>query len=84
MKPQLIVSNEIKIAIDIPVPEKRTTHYPWAGMDVGHSIFVPGRIACNILSAANDWAKRNRPEWKFTCRTVTESGVKGARVWRTA
>ena len=54
--------------------------YPWRAMDVGDSFFVPEKTASYMTSAALN-AGRTLGR-KYTVRTVTENGVKGARVWR--
>ena len=59
------------------MPENRYTKYPWGGMDVGDSFFIPGggrRAQINVTAAA-----RNT---EFKVATRKENG--GIRVWRVA
>ena len=64
------------IAIDknIPVPGEK---FPLSQMEVGDSFFAAGENA----SSFGAYFSKQKPK-KFTTRTVTESGVKGYRVWR--
>jgi hypothetical protein len=62
----------------IPLPgRERRKKYPFEGMEVGDSFFVPD-VSVMLLHAH---ARRYMPR-RFTCRTVVESDVKGIRVWR--
>ena len=65
-----------------PRGHAKPVKYPWAGMDVDDSFFVPARSASHMSTAAKNWATRNRPEWVFQSESRTEGDVKGARVWR--
>lgn len=70
----------IKIDQSVPLPDDtggRRRKYPFADMGVGDSFFAPDRTSTNLNSAA----RRHRDK-TFTARSVTEAGVKGARVWR--
>ena len=73
----------IAVDHDVPVPIGdgigRIPKYPWASMAVGDSFFVPGKGANDLLGAARP---RKLLGEKHTCRTLTENGVKGVRVWR--
>lgn len=52
-----------------------------AALDVGQSVFAAGKKIRIASQAA--WDVRNvAPQKRFMCRTVTENGVKGVRVWR--
>jgi hypothetical protein len=71
----------IEIDKSIKLPPARMK-YPWTAMGVGDSFFVPGKNTsstriCNPPTLTEQG-------WKFAMRTVTEDGVKGVRVWRTA
>ena len=65
---------------DVPVPITKRK-YPWDAMDAGDSFFVPG-VAVETLTSAVSVVKKTRKNMRWTCRTVTENGVKGVRVWR--
>lgn len=73
---------QIKIEKGIPVPSKgrKSRLYPLADMQVGDSFFAPGRVVQQLTAAVARPAKIMGA--KFACRTVTENGVKGVRVWR--
>lgn len=78
----------MRIDAGIPMPPKgrlRSSKYPIPDMKVGDSIFRAGNGArAKLCSAAWGYCNLNAPTWKFTTRTVTEDGVVGARMWRTA
>lgn len=76
----------LKIDSDIPIPPPKrgpTPIAPWSQLQVGknNSVFLPGTKIRNVSSCAATWAYRH-PGTYFTCRTITENGVKGVRVWR--
>lgn len=69
---------QIVIEKNIPAPAiTRTRTYPFREMEIGDSFFVTATPVVNIHGCA----RRHRPK-KFICRTVTENGVRGIRVWR--
>lgn len=75
--------SEIKIDRDVPVPEfvdRRPNKYPWREMEVGDSIFIPSMTAPRIGGTLHPFQRRSGR--RFTCRTCTENGVDGVRVWR--
>lgn len=72
---------EFKIETGIPVPPHQNAKYPFAEMTPGSSFFIPSGDLKKISNAAVGFA-RYRRDRKFTCRTVTENGVAGVRVWR--
>ena len=70
----------IKIDKNVPTPNLArdpNTKYPFREMDVGDSFFAGDRTTAQMSVNTQHY----RPK-KFTCRTVTENGVKGVRVWR--
>jgi len=83
------MNNTIKIEGGIPIPSKgagagaRWPNRPiFSGMEVGDSVFFAGRSTASVSSTASYTAKTLG--YRFTCRAVTENGVKGARIWRVA
>jgi hypothetical protein len=68
----------LKIEIGVPMPGRQK--YPLEDIKIGQSFFVPNQTAKKISPPIYGWGHRNAR--KFTLRTVTESGVKGVRVWR--
>ena len=56
--------------------------YPFTRMEVGDSFFVNGKTSNTLLNASYYYSRNSGK--KFTTRTVTENGVKGARIWRIA
>lgn len=76
--------NPFPITAAIPIPAPRDVFvrkYPLRDMAVGESFFVPGvhqrQIGASIRYATCDCRK-------FATRRVTENGVRGLRIWRTA
>ncbi len=71
---------------NVPVPEENwrgeMAHYPLSGMAVGDSFFAQGKSSAAVGNAARRWCAQHDISRKFTCRTVTEDGVKGVRCWR--
>lgn len=65
--------SEYKIEKGIPIPEKSRFKYPFRDMDVGDSVFIPGKKSDRISGAFFV----HRPK-KFMCRK-TDGGI---RVWR--
>lgn len=75
-----------KIEANIKMPKKpqgtgAKTKYPFKGLEVGDSFFVPKAVALNMSGRAHYWGKKL--ERKYSVRTVTEGGVKGVRAKRT-
>lgn len=76
---------------NIPIPphknNKGQSIYPFATMKLNQSFFLPNnpkfkRAALPTVSSAVNHFCKTHPSHQFTCRTVTENGVKGARCWR--
>jgi hypothetical protein len=60
----------------------RKPHYPFIGMEPGDSFFEPGLDATRLGGAGRAYLLRHpRPGYRFVCRTLTEGGVTGARIW---
>ena len=66
----------IKIDDGVPIPRSK---YPWREMKVGQSFFTEDP---KVRAAGFEAGKRLN--LKFVSRTVTENGIKGFRIWRTA
>ena len=85
-KPKLVATNEIKIDKGVPLSKPRTSNgdatrkYPLPSLEIGDSFFVPGAVTAAFASTPANYGKKHGR--KFRCRTVTESGVQGTRVWR--
>lgn len=79
---------EIKIEKGVPIPPPRAPNllarHLLSEMEIGDSIFIPGRGVSSASAGMNLFARRHAPNRKHVCRTVTENGVKGIRVWRIA
>ena len=73
---------QIDKGIAPPRGHAKPVKYPWPGMVLDDSFFVPGRTASHMSTAATNWARRNRPDWVFQAESRIEDDVKGARVWR--
>lgn len=58
----------------------RKLKYPFATMEVGQSVFLPGRTPATALNATRVYSQRTG--FKFSVRAWEEDGVQGARVWR--
>jgi hypothetical protein len=76
---------QLPIDKDVPLAARRNTIYPFASMQVGDSIFVPGTGSPKQINSvcAAAFQFRNTPgkaDWRFTARTL-EGGV---RIWRIA
>ena len=76
-----------EVTYDKPIPVTRRAYimgrYPWKGMGVSGSFFVPNdedRTKHHVRSAAV--AAQKRYGTKYTTRSLTEDGVIGIRVWR--
>ena len=82
--------SEFEVESGLAIPAKvRTAKYPWEGMEVGDSFFVPqdgrGRtpLVSNLCSCAKGYAKRVGEGVDFVTRYVKEKGHgEGVRVWR--
>ena len=70
---------KFKIEKGVPKPFPGRRLLPWREMEIGDSFFVPGKTT-TLASVANRYYAPNR----YESHTVTENGVKGCRVWRTA
>lgn len=70
-----------EIEKDCPIPPRTgtVTKYPFAGMEVGDSFYIPPEISRNTISSnAYSWGRRNN--MTFSIRKEGE----GLRCWRTA
>lgn len=67
----------------IPVPAPGNKKYPWREMQVGDSIFLPGKASTRAAGIRQS-AKMTAGGGEWTARVVTEGGVTGIRVWRLA
>ena len=72
---------EIKIDKHIPIPPRRSQKYPLLDLEIGDSFFVPDKTA-SMLSATIAPLRAQYPDRTFVARSVTENGVRGARLWR--
>ena len=74
----------IKVESGIPVPARtsrqggRPSIYPFAGLDVGDSFFIPGKTVKTMSQTASKAAKR------LGIEVITRTVDGGVRVWRTA
>lgn len=73
----------------VPLPPRgRKPVYPFDSLAVGESFFTPGATTARLCAAARRVTladtKADREARKFTVRAARESGVDGARCWRTA
>jgi hypothetical protein len=72
---------------DIPLPQPKRGRMNESltalamGCPVGSSFFVPG-ITSQKLGGGLSYVRRKG--MAFSCRNVTENGVAGVRIWRTA
>jgi hypothetical protein len=66
----------------VPLPPKSADRviYPFGDMKIGDSFFAAGIAINRVSSAASLHGQRHGGRW--TCRTVTEDGVRGTRCWR--
>ena len=79
------------ITVDKNVPMKASkTVFPWKKMSVGDSFFAGGYVAGvasqkpGMKHLTTIAGKLGIPGSKWSLRTVTENGILGVRVWRTA
>ena len=78
----------IEFESGVPMPPMlRHNKYDWGSMKVGDSrhLFAAGPYDAELcrkrmLVSALNWAKRNRPGWRFESRL--DESREGARVWR--
>lgn len=68
--------SKLKIDKDVPIPARRNGAIPFANMQSGDSVFVPGEVMKNPASSAKQWAAKHGGE--FIVRRVEG----GYRVWR--
>lgn len=66
-----------QIEKNVPIPNGRSTKYPFADMKVGDSITVAAPDNLRAKIAAHQWARRNNA--KFVCRTQRDGVM---RIWR--
>jgi hypothetical protein len=81
-----LCENAVKVDSGVPMPGKMAGRkperiYPWIEMHIGDSFFVPLKQSTVARAAYNAGI---RYALKFSTRAVTENGIAGTRVWRTA
>ena len=70
----------MKLDRNVPLPPKHArTKWPFPQMVKGDSFFMP-KVDARNWNCAHAWARKH-PGYKFATRSVTESDVKGTRVW---
>jgi hypothetical protein len=69
---------EVLIDKDVPIPTgtRASVRYPFATMEVGDSILVPGTAKQLARSHALNF-KKTHPGWDYKTRTTNE----GMRIW---
>jgi hypothetical protein len=74
---------EIQRDKELPKQGRGDRKYPWKEMQVGDSFFVPEGDIRRLASAASNASRfmMGAIGKKFVCRTVTEEGIKGVRVF---
>lgn len=65
---------------NLPIPRHPMRKYPWNDLGLGDSFFVSNTTVERMSSLAARRAKATSR--KYTCRTLTENGCVGVRVWR--
>ena len=72
---------EINLDKNVPLPSKRAQAqvYPFDKMEIGDSFFVDLETGRTVRNRAS---LMTRSDFRLTCRTVTENGIRGVRVWR--
>jgi hypothetical protein len=78
------IHTKFQIDNDIPLPtESRNRNgnakYPFALMEVGQSVFIPGKTVTQMANATCYLKAKGK---KFASRRVVEDGADGVRVWR--
>jgi hypothetical protein len=83
-----------KIDDDVPLPASKFGAATYTGvfrqMSPGQSVFFPNCVQNSQLRKNDEpiidprYARRTMPGTEWATRTVTENGVRGVRVWRTA
>jgi len=85
---------DTRITIDVGIPFPEDTRsagskYPFAQMDVGHSIFIPllegdnaERLKNRLAQSTRTYGKKQSPEQRFILRYRLEDEKSGVRVWR--
>jgi len=48
------------------------TRYPWAKMNAGEALYIPGGSQASMLGLATRWAKKNAPERKFRSKSARD------------
>lgn len=71
-----MTDSEIEIETDVPMPD-RPGLYPFAAMEIGHSILVSAEQASRARNAARMWGQRN--DRIFTARKQEDGSM---RIWR--
>jgi hypothetical protein len=67
----------IEKGVPIPTGTRASARYPFATMEIGDSILVPGTSKQLARSHALNFKKTN-PGWDYKTRTTNE----GMRIWR--
>lgn len=77
---------QIKIEKGIPQPVRGRggRKYPWSGMDVGDSFFVPDVTSAKLSGAASSYTNHRRRTGKSVPKFSVRKVDGGVRVWRTA
>ena len=77
------VTPAVPITPQSRIPRSPLPAYPFAEMQPGDSFFAaePSKL---VRDAANQYRRRYAPNTGWTIRGVTEDGVPGCRLWRTA
>ena len=73
----------IEIESNVPIPEStsgRRLKYPFESLEVGDSFFVEGKEPAQVSGSKKHFSAKLGH--RYICRTVTEDGVKGVRLWR--
>lgn len=63
----------------MPLPALRS-RYPFDEIKVGESFFAPKLKRSSVWSYLSGMQRKTNK--RFACRTLTEDGVEGVRVWR--
>lgn len=62
-----------------PRKNGRPFKYPWPRMQVGDKFTVPNTKISRVLSAAAQFVKRNKLDWKFSGETLPDGSVRVER-----
>lgn len=74
------------VTSSVPIPKKGSrgsgSKYPFMKMRVGDSFWWPVAQPTLLKTASREHAKRHNLDRDYTCRTESQDGQKGARIWR--